>query len=90
MTFKVMKERCSECLYGDKKIVGNRRRSEILRKLDHEDGWFICHKATIAGMEVNCRGDWDQRGGGQLGRIASRLGAVEFVCEEALDREPLE
>lgn len=82
--FKVMKERCDQCLFGPDKIVSNGRRAEILRKINREDGRFICHKASIAGQEIYCRGDWDQRGCGQLGRIAGRLNAVEFVDEASL------
>lgn len=84
--FKVMKERCAECLYGSKKIVSNGRRKSLLNEITRKDCHFICHKATMAGQDVCCRGDWDQRGGGQLGRIAERLGAVEFVDEASLAR----
>ncbi|MCP1558590.1 UNVERIFIED_ORG: hypothetical protein M2438_002676 [Methylobacterium sp. SuP10 SLI 274] len=81
MTFKVMSERCNECLFGENKIVSNKRRAEILRGLRQKDSHFICHKASIAGVEIACRGDWDQNGCGQMGRIAERLRAVEFVPE---------
>lgn len=79
MTFKVMAERCDQCLYGANKIVSNERRTEIIRKITREDGHFICHKASIAKCEIACKGDWDQRGCGQIGRIMDRLGVVEFV-----------
>lgn len=79
MTFKVMEERCDQCLYGPDKIVSNKRRSEIIREITRKDSHFICHKATIAGQRIACRGDWDQRGCGQLGRIAGGLNVVEFV-----------
>jgi len=85
MTFKVMAERCNECLFGPNKIVSNARRAEILRQLTAEDGFFICHKATIAGCKVACRGDWDQRACGQMGRIAGRLDAVSFVPEASIN-----
>ena len=84
--FKVMKERCDQCLYGPDKIVSDKRRAQILRSLKQRDNHFICHKATIAGQDVCCRGDWDQRGGGQLGRIADRLNAVKFVDEATLKK----
>jgi hypothetical protein len=84
MTFKVLKERCDQCLYGPNKIVREARRKQLLRDLARDDGHFICHKATIAGKQVACRGDWDQRTCGQLGRIAGRIGAVEFIEETAL------
>jgi hypothetical protein len=79
--FKIMNDRCNECLYGPDKIVSNARRSQIIREINRKDSYFICHKATIAGQIVACRGDWDQRGCGQLGRIAGRLNAIEFVPE---------
>ena len=79
MTFKVMSERCNQCLFGPDKIVSNARRSEILRKIRREDSFFVCHKASIAGVKIACRGDRDQNGCGQLGRIMGRLRAIEFV-----------
>lgn len=79
MTFKVMSERCSECLYGANKIVSDSRRREIIRKTARTDSFFVCHKASIKKQTVCCRGDWDSHGGGQMGRIAGRLNAVEFV-----------
>ena len=81
---EIMAERCNECLYGPDKIVSNSRRAKILRKLKREDGYFICHKATIAGLKYACRGDWDQRRCGQMGRIADRLGLIKFVNEQEL------
>lgn len=84
MTFKVMAERCNQCLYGPDKIVSNTRRAQIIRDLDRRDNHFICHKATLKGKDVACRGDWDQRGCGQIGRIAGRLGVVEFIKESDL------
>ena len=81
---RVMAERCNECLYGDRKIVSNSRRAEILREIRQKDCGFICHKAQIAGVDAYCRGDWDQRACGQLGRIMERLNAVEFIAEADL------
>ena len=76
--FKVMEKRCDQCLFGKDKIVSNARRAEIIREIERKDSYFNCHKAT----KVACRGDWDQRGCGQMGRISSRLNAVEFVALE--------
>lgn len=75
MAFKVMSERCNQCLFGENKIVSNARRSQIIREIQRKDNHFVCHKTN----DVACRGDWDQFGCGQMGRIAGRLGAVEFV-----------
>lgn len=86
--FKIMAKRCDQCLYGANKVVSNARRAQILRDLTREDRHFTCHKSTIAGEAVACRGDWDQRGCGQMGRIAGRLGAVHFTDEHGLIVEP--
>lgn len=71
--FQVMAERCDQCLYGPNKIVSNARRKEILTDIERADCHFICHKATIAGQDICCRGDWDVRGGGKVGRFAKWL-----------------
>ncbi len=85
--FVVMAERCDQCLYGPGKIVSDDRRAELLRGLRAADNHFICHKATIAGnQDVCCRGDWDARRGGKLGRLAEWLGVVLFVTEEEVNR----
>jgi hypothetical protein len=87
MTFMVLAERCDQCLYGPNHIVRSARRKQLIRDLNRSDGHFICHKASIAGVEVACRGDWDQRGCGQLGRSMERLGAVEFIAEANLGKQ---
>lgn len=79
-----MAERCDQCLYGPRKIVSNARRAQILRDIRQKDCGFICHKAQIMGVDAYCRGDWDQRACGQLGRIMGRLDAVEFIAEADL------
>jgi hypothetical protein len=84
MTFEVLSERCDQCLYGPNRIVREARRKQLLRDLHRSDGYFICHKATLAGLKVACHGDWEQRACGQVGRIAGRLGVVSFVKEEDL------
>ena len=82
MTFKVMKKRCHECLYGPNKIVSNARRAQIIRDTRKKDVNFLCHKGTIRGEEIVCAGDWEVHCG-QMGRIAGRLGAIEMVEPEA-------
>lgn len=84
--FEVLKERCAECLYGPNKIVSDKRRAEILRKVASQDGYFICHKSSMIGGNACCRGDFDRGGGGQMGRIAGRLGCINFVDEADLKK----
>lgn len=76
MTFKVMAERCNECLFSKNKIVSKERKAQIIRQITRGEGsWFHCHKAS----GVACRGDWDKYGCGNIGRVMRRLGAIEFV-----------
>jgi hypothetical protein len=71
-----MAERCNECLFSKNKIVSKERKAEIIREITSGQGsWFHCHKTR----GVACRGDWDKYGCGNIGRVAGRIGAVEFV-----------
>ncbi len=81
----VMSDRCDQCLYGEHAIVSDARRKELLQEITRTDQYFVCHKATIVGRDVACRGDWDQRRCGQLGRIASRIGGPRFIKESELE-----
>jgi hypothetical protein len=76
MKFQIMAERCNECLFSKNKIVSKERKAEIIREITSGQGsWFHCHKTS----GVACRGDWDKYGCGNIGRVAARIGAVEFV-----------
>lgn len=67
------------------KIVSNERRKDILQMLNRKDDWFVCHKATLAGTQVMCRGDYDQRPNSRPARLAHAL-VIEphFVTETQL------
>ena len=83
-TFKVMENKCNQCLFSKNKIVSNERRKDILEECKRNDGHFICHKATIAGDEdVCCRGFYDTQSTNLI-RIAERLDMIEFVQEDSL------
>lgn len=86
--FAVLAERCDQCLFGPNKIVSNERRADILQTIRRQDSYFVCHKASIAGVVAACRGDYDQNGCGQIGRIMGRPGAVRFVTETDLHKLP--
>lgn len=74
--FKVMQERCDQCLFSKNKIVSAARKREVLAECARTDSHFICHKTK----GVCCRGFYDRDpGASNLMRIAGRLGAVEFV-----------
>ena len=76
--FKVKKEKCNECLYSANKIVSNKRKRELLADINKNDSHFVCHKASIQGEEVCCKGFYTSATS-NLMRIAQRLGMVEFV-----------
>lgn len=83
--YLVMAQRCSECLYGPDKIVSNERRAEILRDVRASDDYFVCHKATLAGRSVQCRGDYDARPDCRPARLARALGLEPtFIKEDDL------
>lgn len=78
--FEVCEKRCDQCLFSAKKIVSDRRKSQLLREIVQEQSYFECHKATIAGKGTCCRGFYDTMGeASQMVRVADRLGAVKFV-----------
>ena len=79
MPFDLMFECCDECLMTDKKIVSNARRKQIVKETLRKDCAFFCHKATLVGREIACRGHFEATGGGQLARIAGRLGAIREI-----------
>ena len=88
-SFKVCKERCNECLFSPDKIVGQRRKNEIIRACLDNDQFFVCHKHSVSdsegnsiGEQVCCRGWYDSYGmETNIVRIAARLHAIEEVEE---------
>jgi len=47
----VAHKRCNECLFSKSKIVTDARRIELLDACKRTGKYFLCHKATIAGVE---------------------------------------
>ena len=87
-TFKVAQEKCNQCLLTQNKIVDDARRKQIIRDCLRKDRYFICHKATLAGQEVCCRGFFDAyRNDITLSRAAQIFNAVEYVDVEHLEPE---
>ena len=79
---QVCKSRCNQCLYSANKIVSDERKEELLAAIRSEQSYFVCHKSSINGGDTCCRGFYDEDGHySQLIRVASRIGAIEFVEE---------
>lgn len=85
-SFKVMDRRCDQCLYGKDKVVSDKARKQILREITRKDCGFICHKSSTGKEKVYCRGDFDARACGKLGRIMKWLGGMEFVSADEFER----
>lgn len=78
----VCEKRCDQCLFSSGKIVSDRRRMSVLRECEKKGTYFICHKATIAGRAVICRGFFETQRN-MACQVADRLGLVEFTAPDA-------
>lgn len=78
MKFPVYAKRCDQCLFSKDKIVSDARRKDLLEDMAKKGSWFVCHKASIAGESVCCKGFYDTKSNNDL-VIAERLGMIEFV-----------
>lgn len=76
--FKVYEERCPECLFGKDKIVSDSRRKDILETCRKKDSFFVCHKASLRGENVCCRGFYDAQGSSLI-QLAKRLNVASFI-----------
>lgn len=76
---EICEERCNQCLFSEDRIVSKARMAEIIRDCRRNDNHFQCHKHTIAGADVMCRGFYETQPPSQMLRIARRLGVVKFV-----------
>lgn len=82
--FKVMEEKCDQCLFSEDRIVSKERMADIVKQCRENDSYFICHKATIAGnQQVCCRGFYDTQDT-QIIQVANRLGVTQFIKEKDL------
>ncbi len=74
----VCAKRCDQCLYSTAKIVSDPRRLQVLNDCKRTGKYFLCHKSTIQGRAVVCRGFFDTEKN-QACQVAERLGLVEFT-----------
>jgi hypothetical protein len=79
MGFKVCEKKCAQCLFTENRIVSKSRMAAIIKDCKKNDSHFICHKATIEGKDVCCRGFFETQSTNLI-RIAQRLNAIEFVA----------
>lgn len=76
--FKVTDEKCDQCLFSEQKIVSDSRRKDILATCKANDTHFICHKASIAGTAICCKGFYDTQTSNLI-RTMERLQYIKFV-----------
>jgi hypothetical protein len=77
--FEVCETKCDQCLFTDKRIVSSGAMKEILKVCAKKDTHFSCHKGTIVGKDICCRGFFDSGLSSNLLRISQRSGWVRFV-----------
>ena len=76
---KVYDKQCGQCLFSKNRIVSAARVKDILKQCRRQDTHFQCHKATLRGEDVQCRGYYDSQPPSQMTRIAGRLNCLKFV-----------
>lgn len=74
----VAAKRCDQCLYSRGKIVTDERREDVLKHCRQTGKYFLCHKSTLTGGAVVCRGFFDTEPN-QACQVARRLRIVCFV-----------
>ena len=86
MPYDLMSRCCDQCLMTDRKVVSDARRKQIVQQTLKEDCAFFCHKGSMVDRNIACRGHFDSTGGGQMARIAGRLGCIREIDPETLER----
>ena len=58
-TFQVARLPCDQCLFSKHRIVSKERAAQVIQACLDSDTFFECHKGTIAGRHICCRGFFD-------------------------------
>jgi len=77
----VSEARCDECLFTKGRVVSELRKRDILKHCYREGSYFICHKASLKGRAVICRGFAESQdgAGNQAIQVAKFLGCIRYV-----------
>lgn len=80
--FRLKRERCATCILNPAATripLSAARITEFIKGAQAKDTHVVCHDTLDQPkrLQAACRGYYDQFGGGQLARIARRLGAIE-------------
>lgn len=77
---------CDQCLTSRNRIVPGARAAEIIKNCRTADVHFQCHKGSVAGMNVHCRGVHEAVGPCLACRMATAFGMpVVEIGPETLD-----
>lgn len=80
MKLKVCNHACNQCLFTDNRIVSGERATQVISEALETDGFFECHKGTLQGKRVVCRGFWNRYRKDVLSlRLALAFNMYEFV-----------
>lgn len=74
----IASKRCAECLVSKGRIVPGSRAAEIIQTCRREGRHFVCHKGSIAGINLHCRGVHDAIGPSPAYRFGIAIG-VEII-----------
>lgn len=85
---QVCDKQCDQCLFSPARIVSGSRMKEILDECEEKDEHFLCHKSTVVGGRVVCRGFYDNKTSDAI-RLAQNLGLIVFVDVNKSMREGL-
>jgi hypothetical protein len=70
----IMSKCCDQCLTTPQRIVSGERAAEIISECKRTGNHFFCHKGTIAGKHIHCRGVHDALKGSRAYRAAKIFG----------------
>jgi hypothetical protein len=78
--------RCGQCLTTRDRIVSGERAAQLVRDCRANGTHFVCHKGSIAGLNVHCRGVHEIMNGDRAYRFAERFGIpIREIDPEELD-----
>ncbi|MCF2903087.1 hypothetical protein L1267_22210 [Pseudoalteromonas sp. OFAV1] len=75
----VQKKCCNNCLFTKNKIVSDAAKDEILEDCVTNNKKFLCHKGTIRGVDIVCRGYYEKYNDPAVNKLLESVGEIEFV-----------
>ncbi len=76
---------CGQCLTTRNRIVSGQRAAAIIKDCRRTGQHFVCHKGSIAGQTIHCRGVHDR-----IGSTAHRFAVAMGIPVVEVDTDNLE